>query len=326
MTDGKRVRIALLGCGGHSKLNHAAPLKHYAEQHPEHVELVAACDLDGEKAQDVAGRFGFAAAYTDMDEMLRAAAPDAVVCVMAARDTVEMGIDLLRRGVTCTIEKPLGASASAAHALADVARQTGTPHMVSVNRRYWPHLVKALEWIGERSPLRMVRAIMLRNRRAEPNFIWGTGIHPLDALVHIAGPVESYDAHIVGGDELTAKWYTLSLDFADGRRGELQILPTCGRCEETYELFGEGCSARASMEAVSMDGEEVFSLHCWEDGKLAIHERIAEPDRPWLGHGSYGEVCALVRALREGTPLLPTVQDVIPATDICSELAERFAD
>ena len=52
--------------------------------------------------------------------------------------------------MTCTIEKPLGGSIELARELAEVARQTGTPHMVSVNRRHWPMLVRALQWAKDR--------------------------------------------------------------------------------------------------------------------------------------------------------------------------------
>ena len=325
MTDRKPIRIALLGCGWHARDFHAAPLAYYAAEHPGDVELVAACDLDEQKARDAAEKFGFAATYTDMDKMFVEARPDGVICVMAIKHVAEMGIRLLRRGAVCTIEKPLGTSAEQAHALADAAGETQTSHMVSVNRRYWPHIVQAAKWISERSPLRFIRATMLRRERAEPQFIWGTAIHPMDTMVYLAGSIASYDARLIGGEELTTKWYSLSLDFAGGCCGELQILPTCGRCAETYELFGEACCARVSMSATTMDGEEMYSLRCWEGGKCVVDECIADPERPWLGFGCYGEVCAFIESLRDGAPLRPTVADVLPATDICFELAERFA-
>lgn len=324
MTDGKPLRIALLGCGWHAGEYHAAPLAHYLSEHPDEVELVAACDLDPGKAAQVAKRFGFAAAYTNMDEMLCETGPDAVVCVMPIEHIVDMAAKLLQRGIPCTIEKPLGTSAEQAHALAEIARKTKTPHMVSVNRRYWPHLVKALEWIGDR-PVRFIRATMLRHNRTEPQFISGTAIHLLDTMVHIAGEISAHEAHLVSGDEMTAKWFNISLEFSDGIIAQCNILPTCGRCEETYELFGQGYAVRVSMDATTMDGEEVFSLHCWEGARLVLHDRIADPCRPYLGFGSYGEVCALVKSLCDRTPLRPTVEDVLPATDLCFELAERFA-
>lgn len=317
--DRKPIRIALIGCGGHATTCHAAPLAHYATEHPGQIELVATCDLDREKAASVARRFGFAAAYDEMERMFSEVAPDAVVCVMPHDQIVHMGIALLRRGVPCTIEKPLGTSAEQAHSLAEVARQTQTPHMVSMNRRQWPHLVRALDWVRKRSALRFVRAIMLRSGRSEEEFIWATGVHLLDTMVHIAGNIVSHQANVVMGEGLASKWYSLSLKFAGGCRGELQILPTCGRNEETYELFGEG-----SCACVSMDGRGRSTLRCWADSKVVVDESI-EQAPPFLADGSYGEVCAFVRCLLEGTSLSPTVADVLPAMDICFQLAEQSA-
>ena len=40
------IRIALAGCGEHSRASHAAPLARYAAAHAGEVELVAACGKD----------------------------------------------------------------------------------------------------------------------------------------------------------------------------------------------------------------------------------------------------------------------------------------
>ncbi len=311
----KPIRIALIGCGDHSGRAHAAPLAHYAAEHPGQVELVAACDLDRERAESFVEKFGFAAAYTDMETMLTGAAPDGVVCVMRPDKTVPMAIELLRRGLPCTIEKPLGKSAAEAHELAKVAAETQTPHMLSMNRRHMPHLVKALQWLRDRPPLRFGRATMLRHERTEEEFIWGTAIHPLDTMVHIAGRITDYQSHVMAGGELSSKWYSLSLDFASGGRGELHVLPTCGREQESYELFGEDFSVR-----VSITGFEKSCLQCWAGGKLVVEESI-DSGPAFLANGFYGEACAFVRSLRADGAMTPTVADVMPAMEICFELA-----
>lgn len=319
MSGREGIRIALLGCGHHSTLNHAAPLAHYAAEHPGEIELAAACDLDVDRAGAVAREFGFAEVYGDLDRMYAQASPDGVVCVMPLAKLAEVGVEVLRRGVPCSIEKPLGTSAAQAQALARAAGGSGTPHMVSMNRRHWPHLVRGREWIGDR-PVRLIRAGIYRRARTEKTFIWGTAIHPVDTMVHLAGAVADYEAQRVEGPELAAGWYSVTMHFAGGCRGELLIAPTCGRVEETYELFGEDFCVRVAAAA-----EEAFTLQCWEQGRLVIEETSDVSDRPWLGNGAYGEARAFVAALRDGTPMAPTVADVLPATEICFDLARRFA-
>src|SRR5438046_3931895 len=76
------IRIALIGCGSHSEVAHARPLAHYAARHAGEVDLVAACDLDIERARRFCRDHGFARAYSDMEEMLASEALDAVVSVV----------------------------------------------------------------------------------------------------------------------------------------------------------------------------------------------------------------------------------------------------
>ena len=101
----------------------------------------------------------------------------------------EVGIKLLRLGLCCTVEKPLGASIHDVQALLDAARTTQTPNMVSVNRRFMPFLNRAIEWTAKSGPLRYVRCTFTRHQRTEPEFLWGTAVHAVDALRHIAGDV-----------------------------------------------------------------------------------------------------------------------------------------
>ena len=66
------IRLVLLGCGEHSRNSHAAPLARYAAQNPGEIELVAACDLNLDRARDFCREFGFARAYSDAETLLDA--------------------------------------------------------------------------------------------------------------------------------------------------------------------------------------------------------------------------------------------------------------
>src|ERR1044072_9774344 len=179
------IRIALAGCGEHSRTSHAAPLARYAALHPDEIELVAACDLNAARANEFCQSFGFLRGYDNLDRMLEVEKTDACVCVMPMEKIVEVGIKLLQQQIPCVIEKPLGTSLAEIERLAQVARETQTPHMVSVNRRFTPDLNRARAWLQSRGPLRYVRASQVRHQRSESDFIWSTAIHVLDALRYI---------------------------------------------------------------------------------------------------------------------------------------------
>ena len=304
------IRIAIAGCGEHSRASHAAPLARYAAAHPNEIELVAACDLNLDKAVEFCRSFGFVQPYKDLDEMLNVEKPDACVSVMPIEKIVEVGIKLLERRLPCVIEKPLGTSLTEIEKLAQVARDTQTPHMVSVNRRFMPYLNQARSWMH--GPLRYVRASQVRHQRDEADFIWSTAIHALDALRYVAGEIATFDVI-----QPTALWYVISLRFASGTIGQIEILPTGGMVEESYEFFAEGCRAR-----VTAGSGPQRSLQCWKDGALVIDLRATEEQPEDLRNGAYQEVEEFIGALQTGRRPQPCIDDILPSARMSFAIAE----
>jgi virulence factor len=314
------VRLAIVGCGEHSRNSHAAPLARYAAQRPGEVELVAACDLNVDRAAEFCRTFGFARAYTDVEKMLAAENIDGCVSVMPMERIVPEAIRLLERGIPCVIEKPLGTSLAEAEKLARAARQTNTPHMVSVNRRFLPYLNTARSWISEIGPLRYVRATQVRNARSEPDFIWSTAIHVLDALRSIAGEISGFETDVQRRSGPSARWYVISLRFESGATGRIEVLPTAGMVEESYELFGEGFRTRVTAGSGTQR-----SLECWRDGQKVLEENASDDEPEDLRNGGYQEVMEFVRALTSGTRPRPEIQDILPSARICFAIADSVA-
>jgi predicted dehydrogenase len=310
------IRIALTGCGEHSRSSHAAPLARYTAHHPGEIQLVAACDLNREKAVEFCQTFGFRRAYTDMSQMLDSEKPDACVCIMPMGAIVEKGIELLERRIPCVIEKPLGTSLAEIERLNKVALQTQTPHMVSVNRRFMPYVTEARSWLKEVGPVRYVRATQVRHGRSEDDFIWSTGIHVLDALRYLAGEIDNFGVEVIGPDAAAA-WYLISIQFESGATGRIEILPTSGMVEESYEFFGERFRARITAGAGTQR-----SLEFWQDGELVNEARASENEPEDLRNGAYQEVEEFVRALRNGTSPYPPIKEILPSARICFAIAD----
>ncbi|MEN3325550.1 MAG: myo-inositol 2-dehydrogenase / D-chiro-inositol 1-dehydrogenase [Acidobacteriota bacterium] len=310
------IRIALAGCGEHSRSSHAAPLARYASRHPDEIELVAACDLNAKKAAEFCRSFGFLRPYTNLDQMLDSEKPDACVCIMPIEQIVDRGIEVLQRGIPCVIEKPLGASLADAEKLNRVAQETQTPHMVSVNRRFMPYLNQARSWMKDLGAVRYIRAAQIRHARDEDDFIWSTAIHVLDALRYVGGEIDGYDAKIIC-KEGAARWYKISVAFVEGATGHIEILPTAGMVEESYEFFGEQFRARITAGAGTQR-----TLECWYDNRLVMAAEASENEPEDLRNGAYQETEEFVRALRTGIPLRPRVEDILPSARICFAIAD----
>ena len=310
------LRIALIGCGEHSCIAHAPPLARHAAEQKGQLELCAACDLDLAKAQSVCAEYGFKKPYTDFRQMIDKERPDGCVCIMPVHLTASVAEEMLRCGMPCVIEKPMGASIQEVRELAKVAAQTKTPHLVSVNRRFIGHLNQAKQWADAQGRVRFLRAAMLRVRRIEPEFVWGTGMHIVDAMRHLAGDIEDYHACAVA-DVGGSRWYWANLKFAFGRGGSLQILPTAGVEEEIYELCGDGFMAQVFN--YQLNGTR---LRCWRDGKLEVDEVTDAQTPPFVYRGEYAECGEFLAALGEHRPPRPGVADVLPSAELCARLLE----
>ena len=309
------IRLGLIGCGAHAESGHAIPLARYKAAHPDELVLAAVCDLRLERAQDFSQKFGFLAAYRDVDEMLNQENLDGCIAVVPPENISELGIKLLRRSIPCVVEKPLGSSLAEAQALRNSAATTKTPNMVSVNRRFMPLLNQALEWTRHAGRLRYVRCTLARHKRKEPEFLWATAVHAVDTLRYIAGQVIAFDLRILKAPSGATAWHAVDLHFENGISGRVDVLPTAGMVEETYDLFGDGFRASVTCPFGAQLG-----WRCFRDGRLVEAVTIPAETPEEIVNGCYDEAAAFVEMLSRGTPK-PSIAEVFPSVELCFEIA-----
>lgn len=306
------VKVALIGAGNHCRTNHAPALAQYANDHSDEVELVGVCDLELEKAERFAAEFGFQKAFTNHQDMIAEVKPDGCVCVMPIPLIVPLAKELMEMGMPVTVEKPPGASVEEGRELVDIAEKTGTPHMISVNRRFQPLICEGRSWALEQGPIRFVRASMLRHNRREDFFVSGTGIHSLDALRFIAGDVDHADSFSQNDG---TPWHHFVLHFKSGALGAFDVLTTDGCLEERYEIYGEGYRVNMAVE-----GSREPRLQCWKDNQLVIDKQPDSDEPNFIRIGPYAETHEFVSALLEKRPMWPTIADVFPSMELAYQL------
>ncbi len=311
------IRLGLIGCGEHAETGHAIPLVRYLAAHPDQIELSAACDVQLSRAQNFCSKYGFKNAYGSANEMLRQLKLDGCIAVVPPEHIAEVGANVLRAGIPCVVEKPLGASLAEVAFLLDTAKATGTRNMVSVNRRFMPFLNCALKWTESVGTLRYVRCTMTRYARNEPEFIWTTAIHAVDALRYIAGEVSESKISTMRSDG-RASWHGIDLRFKSGAHGRIDVLPTTGTVEETYELFGEGFQATVT----SPFGVQ-RSVRCFRNRKLEIEE-IGSGMPEDVMNGGYAEAEEFIRALSRGDAPRPSIEEVAPSVTLCLMMAKNM--
>jgi predicted dehydrogenase len=239
--------------------------------------------------------------------------PDGCVAVTPIPVTRQVASQVIESGVPLLMEKPPGATAAEARQIVELVRRTGAHVMVSMNRRFDPALRVALDWWGDR-PLFYVRGSIVRVDRREPEFFYGTAIHPLDTLREIAGDVSS--SRVDERQDGEVRWYGVRLAFERGTTGWLEVLPTAGYMGESYELYGPGCRA-----LVRAGGSDTGEVRCWQAGQLVVDENPTLDDPIYVRNGTYAETAAFVKLLR-GQPAHPTPAEVLQTVELCEQIQQ----
>jgi predicted dehydrogenase len=311
------IKLVVLGAGNHSRRNHLPALARYVDEHPGEVELAGLCDLDEALAAEMAKRYGFGRIYTDLDEMLCAENPDGCVAITPIPVTTEICAQVVRAGIPLLMEKPPGATADEARTIVDLVEKVGAWVMVSMNRRLDPALHAVLDWWANR-PIAYLRSRIVRVNRREPDFMYGTAIHPLDAMRAVAGNVQEYsvDERLVDG----VRWFVIRLVFESGTLGTLEVLPTAGSLGESYELAGDRIRALAGA------GDTDSGLaHCWEDGELVVEECPSRDMPGFVRNGTYAETLAFISALQVGRAPYPSPTEVLQSVELCEAIQAGMA-
>ncbi len=310
------VRIAVLGAGSHSRHNHGSALRAVAAKYPEWLELAAVCDREAAKAQAYAADFGFGAVYQDLHQMVEAERPDGIVAVTPVPLTEEIVSQLLPYRIPLVIEKPPGPDAAAAARLIAQADTHGTPHQVSLNRRFTPPRQRAEQWlrhqVAER-PVRLVLARMLRVDRREAEFVTSTGIHLVDAALSLAGPPCRVSARHVPSGAAGVGFTQAQVECRNGCLVCLTFAPVVGNVEETYELHGDDYTVQID------DGGARLAI--WDRGVLADGFAAPADAEACYRNGTVAEMEQFVLAVAGQAPFGPDLRAARTALRVAEAIA-----
>lgn len=123
-------RVIWAGCGRHAEQMLLPQLMRHD------VELVGVCDINRDAAERAARRYGVPHVATDFDELL--ALPNIDIAGMAAGPVQhrDLSIAALQRGLHVFMEKPCGANAADARAIASAAHAADRTVSVGFMKRY----------------------------------------------------------------------------------------------------------------------------------------------------------------------------------------------
>ncbi|MDQ0198003.1 Gfo/Idh/MocA family protein [Neobacillus ginsengisoli] len=137
----EKLRVGVIGCGSIAQHRH---LPEY--QVNPNVELVAVCDINEERALEVAEKYGVLS-FTSYKALLESSEVDAVSVCTPNYLHAPISIAALEAGIHVLCEKPMATSKQEAEAMIAAAKASGKKLMIAHNQRFVPSHQKARQFI-----------------------------------------------------------------------------------------------------------------------------------------------------------------------------------
>lgn len=188
----KKLGVAVIGTGFWGR-NHARVFKELEE-----TELLAVCDINAERAKNVAKQFGVRA-YTSMGKLLKRKDVEAVSNCVWSLNLAKETLKALKAGKHVLVEKPMATNVKQAEKLLETAEEEGLHLSVGFLMRFIPgiqHMKNAVEdkTIGNLVCATAKRVSEWPERIGDVGVVKDTAIHDIDIIRYLFGeePIAVY--------------------------------------------------------------------------------------------------------------------------------------
>jgi predicted dehydrogenase len=321
----QQTGFGLIGAGLFGERHAQAYGRHHA------VEFVAVCDLNLERAREIAGRYGAGYATADYRELL--ADPRIRALSVALPDHLhrEVAVAAAAAGKDLLVEKPLATTVEDAEAIVAAAEAAGVRLMVDFHNRVNPPMVAAREAIrrGEIGRPSYVYArlsnttqvpLELLRWAGKSSALWFLASHMVDVVRWMLAdePTRVYAVRRDGVlRELgvdTADFHVATLEFRGGAVAVFEhawILPRSHATVKDLKLEILG-----SKGSINIDGSHNRTLELYSAERAAFPDLLAPPTGEHLTGFVLDSISYFVDAVTLGAPLLATGADGLAVTKI----------
>ena len=243
-----KVRVAIVGAGSMANQVHYPSLSSFKD-----VRIVGICDLNPERLEQTAEKWGIEGRYQDYRKMVEETAPHAVYAIGQPEHMYEVWTWCLKQGLNLCIEKPMGITIHQARSLAHLAEQHQCITQVSFQRRTCPMVVKLREECLQRGPI--THAVCEFYKCAPESYLaardhmMDDGVHAIDTLRWMCGgevaAVQSVTRRVSTPD---VNFILATLRFDNGATGVMINSWTSGRRIFRVQMHAPGICAEAEHE------------------------------------------------------------------------------
>lgn len=196
------LRVAIVGMGGIGN-THAGVY----QKRPD-CQIVAVCDINRERADRAAERYGCPAFYSVKEMLGSGIQIDAASMCTAGKenggDHYEPTMELLSAGIPTLGEKPISNEIDKAREMVALAKEKNLRYGINLNHRFTPAALKAKEWVesgrlGEVNIINMTLWINNPNETSPHFHMRALHPHSIDVMRYFCGDVERVQAFFKRG-------------------------------------------------------------------------------------------------------------------------------
>ncbi|HZT41274.1 MAG TPA: Gfo/Idh/MocA family oxidoreductase [Chthonomonadaceae bacterium] len=310
-----KVRVGMIGAGGMANSVHYPSLASF-----EDVEIAAICDLDTNRLNTTADKYGIARRYTDYRQMIEEVAPDAVYVIGNPDVMYPLWMDCLERGLNLYIEKPMGITIHQARALAHTAEKKGCITQVSFQRRSCPMVVRLREECLKRGPITHAVCEFYKCNidpyLAARDHMMDDGVHAIDTLRWMCGgevvALESVTRRVIVPD---INFIATLLRFDNGATGVMLNSWTSGRRTFRVQMHAPGICAEA-------EHENLGTLYADGDTRGVTYDtrEVAGSDEFFVFGGFQAKNREFIDAVKTGTQPGSNFSDAVKTMEVAEKI------
>ncbi len=314
------LKVGFVGAG-----NLARQMHYPSVAEIEGARIVAACDLDEQRLDEVCQKYGIEHRYTDYRKMLDEQELDAVFVILRPHHLFDVVADCLERKLPVFTEKPLGVTSDQARHLARLAEENGVPTMVGFNRRFIPVLNEAKRRVEQGGEIIQAVSEFYKLHsgyyyRGAVGVLESDIVHAIDTLRYLVNdrPARNVVSAVGRFYARVDNAFCALVEFEGGAIGVLLSNWAVGGRVHRFEVHSKGVSAYIDPET-----ETHIIANNGREPEVLTTAGAAGSEERRINYGFAGEDAHFIRCLRSGTNPRPSFADAVHTWELVDAVRQN---